>query len=125
MTMKAKLGLPGKNGKNATIEERRAYRRAYMAQYVPLDREHDLKRKRNHWRKQNGLPDPSRAESSTCEICGGPPSGKGARLHLDHCHLTGIFRGWLCHRCNMALGLFKDSSDLCVAAARYLRKAQL
>jgi hypothetical protein len=44
---------------------------------------------------------------------------------LDHEHLTGEFRGWLCHHCNTALGLLQDSSDRCIALARYLREKQL
>ena len=37
-----------------------------------------------------------------CELCGQLP--KERRLHADHCHHTGMFRGWLCYRCNSMLG---------------------
>ena len=46
-----------------------------------------------------------------CEICGGPPNGRGKRLHYDHCHKTGAFRGWICSNCNSALGHVHDSVD--------------
>jgi len=76
-------------------------------------------------RKLRGLPLPSRPEPQACEICGGPPVNRDTCLHLDHNHANGAFRGWLCGHCNRAIGLLKDSSDLCIAAARYLRVAEL
>lgn len=33
------------------------------------------------------------------------------KLHVDHCHATGQFRGWLCRGCNTALGLLNDSPE--------------
>lgn len=41
-------------------------------------------------------------------------------LCIDHCHRTGKFRGWLCHDCNVALGLFKDKPRLIRKAAEYV-----
>ena len=43
-----------------------------------------------------------------CQHCSKPP-GKRKGLHLDHDHITGQFRGWLCGRCNMAFAAFGDS----------------
>ncbi len=37
-----------------------------------------------------------------CELCGRLPKSK--RLHADHEHYTGQFRGWICYRCNSVLG---------------------
>ena len=36
--------------------------------------------------------------------------------------MTGKVRGLLCHRCNSALGLFKDSDKLLLNAIKYIRK---
>jgi|688.fasta_scaffold1022034_1 hypothetical protein len=42
------------------------------------------------------------------------------RAILDHCHKSGKFRGFLCHRCNAALGLFDDNASVLQKAADYL-----
>jgi len=69
-------------------------------------------------RKWRGYPEPTRPCPDVCDIC---RQADGKALHLDHCHLTGTFRGWLCSSCNLGIGSFKDSSDTLIAAARYLR----
>ena len=56
-----------------------------------------------------------------CEVCG----RKGQRwsagtLCRDHDHATGLFRGWLCHKCNLALGNVNDNVDVLRGLARYL-----
>lgn len=40
-------------------------------------------------------------------------------IRVDHCHETGVFRGWLCHGCNVRLSGIEDSKFL-VAAIEYL-----
>lgn len=55
-------------------------------------------------------------QKSACAICG----ESGLRLYIDHNHRTGKVRGLLCPYCNLALGGFRDSVDLLLAAARYL-----
>jgi hypothetical protein len=56
-------------------------------------------------------------------MCGGPPNGHGG-LHFDHCHETGLFRGWLCSKCNSGLGLLGDNEEALERALRYLRKSR-
>lgn len=48
------------------------------------------------------------AKPDACQIC----SKAGSSLVFDHCHMTGAFRGWLCHHCNTALGLLGDSIEV-------------
>jgi hypothetical protein len=61
-----------------------------------------------------------------CELCGGPPSGRGNKKEVgicfDHDHKTGKARGWLCDRCNKVLGLVHDDIDLLKAMALYLEE---
>lgn len=68
-------------------------------------------------RKHRGLPTPTRPEPKICELC---EKQSLKRLHLDHDHSSGKFRGWLCDTCNRGLGYFKDSPQLLRKAAIYL-----
>jgi len=46
-----------------------------------------------------------------------------SKLVVDHDHKTGDIRGMLCHNCNRALGLFKDSVVNLKSAIEYLEGA--
>ena len=63
----------------------------------------------------------------TCPIChrteaecAGEGGKKVGTWCCDHNHITGAFRGWLCHSCNRALGNFKDNIELLTSAVNYL-----
>jgi hypothetical protein len=60
-----------------------------------------------------------REQRGRCGICGSVPTGK-ARLHLDHDHETGERRGFLCFRCNNALGDFSGNVALLRTAIEWL-----
>lgn len=72
-------------------------------------------------RKSDGLPDPTRPMPECCEICGRKPKDTKT-LALDHCHATGLFRGWICRPCNSGLGMLGDDLDRVLKAAAYLQK---
>jgi hypothetical protein len=62
-----------------------------------------------------------------CPICNrseakveGKGGSKSGAWCLDHNHVTGEYRGFLCHECNRALGNFKDSIPLLESAIKYL-----
>jgi hypothetical protein len=57
--------------------------------------------------------------SGYCAVCGVSEEMCTTRLHMDHNHVTGNFRGWLCPRCNKILGMAKDSADLLIRLATY------
>lgn len=67
-------------------------------------------------------------QNNVCAICSSPPGlnprwkDKSAirNLKIDHDHETGAVRGLLCHNCNVAIGLLKDSPNLFRRAADYL-----
>lgn len=69
------------------------------------------------FKKQRGL----------CAICGseGFAIARNQRqmIVIDHCHASGAVRGLLCHNCNRALGLFKDSVENLKNAIQYLEGA--
>ena len=63
-----------------------------------------------------------------CAICGGEgfimdTTRHKIKLVVDHDHKTGMVRGLLCHNCNRALGLLKDSSEILQTAIDYLEGA--
>ncbi len=56
---------------------------------------------------------------SFCEACEKPL----LEPCLDHCHNTGLFRGWLCRKCNAALGLVGDTPEGAQKLLNYITKA--
>lgn len=71
-------------------------------------------------RKNKGLPAPTRPEPDVCEGCKKPPGRKG--ICLDHDHITGVFRGWLCSKCNLGIGLLGDTIGSLLSAVDYLTR---
>ena len=65
-----------------------------------------------------------RPKPDNCEICGtlGKDLKKG--LCYDHDHITGKFRGWLCSRCNVALGMVNDNTETLLALVEYIKKSR-
>ena len=52
-----------------------------------------------------------------CEVC-----GDVCQMCYDHNHKTNEFRGWLCSRCNVALGMAKDDIKILKKLILYLKK---
>lgn len=63
-------------------------------------------------------------QDGLCAICRRPGEDSYKGLHIDHDHESGRVRGLLCHRCNMALGLFGDSVTVLAEAIAYLDRAR-
>ena len=62
-------------------------------------------------------------QNHKCAICGIDESElPNKRLYIDHCHNTGEVRELLCHNCNVALGLVKESVSTLTQAIAYLYK---
>ena len=57
-------------------------------------------------------------KTDACQIC----ERKVETLCVDHNHRTGEVRGFLCHSCNRALGLFKDDASVLERAVQYLNR---
>jgi hypothetical protein len=52
--------------------------------------------------------------SAPCFLC-----GSTERVHIDHCHVSGVVRKPLCSQCNNGLGCFRDNPDVLRKAAKY------
>lgn len=65
-------------------------------------------------------------QGGCCKVCRGKPAGARhhSKLFVDHDHETGKIRGLLCHGCNSAIGLMKDSAGRLRAAAEYLEASR-
>jgi hypothetical protein len=61
-----------------------------------------------------------RPKPTHCDICGEDK----LRIHFDHCHQRGIFRGWLCQHCNVILGLVKEDPDRLRKLIAYLERTK-
>mgnify|MGYP003669905177 FL=1 len=62
--------------------------------------------------RKNATPKPD-----NCDCCHERKS-----LTLDHDHVTGIFRGWLCRGCNTGQGALGDNLEAVLQCAIYLEK---
>lgn len=84
-----------------------------------------LKRVRKRIKAKYGNP-PEGYECPICERteleCSGEGSKRASAFVVDHCHVTDVFRGWLCHKCNRGIGAFGDGVEGLQKAINYLTK---
>ena len=115
----------------ADVEASRAYQNEY--------RQRNLAKKRaaeRAWRATNparllaanrrfrGIPLPTRPAPPACECCGKKETARrNKELSIDHCHVTGSFRGWLCSRCNTGIGMLGDNLTGAESAVAYLKRS--
>lgn len=71
----------------------------------------------NQYRTPNLEKIAGRRKPEQCELCGAL-----GRICFDHDHKTGKFRGWICHRCNSALGLVRDNAELLTEMVEYIKE---
>lgn len=89
-------------------------------------------KRRHNWRSYGMTPEKYNQmlaeQGGVCAICGQDEpaangrTGKKFLLSVDHDHATGEVRGLLCNRCNRAIGLMSDSTDLLKKAIYYLQE---
>lgn len=61
------------------------------------------------------------SQNNSCAICFIKFKDKKS-THVDHCHKTGTIRSLLCAKCNVLLGMAKDSIAVLKSAQEYLQK---
>lgn len=62
-----------------------------------------------------------RKMSERCEICGVFAIDLKRGLSYDHNHKTGKFRGWICGRCNTAMGLVLENVETLSLMIDYIK----
>jgi hypothetical protein len=115
--------------KNARQKQRRedpevrARENAWHRAYYQANRLKIRERNRTHYHlRQYGISAAEydallKKQNGACAIC---RRRSKERLCVDHCHWTGMIRGLLCRRCNLALGMLKDDQGSLIAAVAYL-----
>ncbi len=94
----------------------------YMRDWYQRNKEREQARSRRSRRLASGVIGATgETRAGQCAIC----HAHADPLCLDHDHQTGLPRGWLCGRCNKALGLLDDSQERLAAAAAYLAQTRL
>jgi len=105
-----------RDNRERVIENNKAYRER--------NKEQLLERSRKRWStigyiKEKGLnPDDIPVKAQKCEN----PFCDNTKVCLDHDHASSTFRGWLCARCNSALGFGRDSPLILRGLAEYLEQ---
>lgn len=99
-------------------KENRETRRAMGKKSYLKNRSGILARRRN--RKIASLEaEALRPKPECCEVCGG-----SNRISFDHCHKRDVFRGWLCHPCNVILGMADDDPNRLRKLIAYLERTK-
>lgn len=109
--------------KSKCLDRKRAYY-ATNRFVVPLKRVNAMSVRNGYAKCTATAEEIAAAFTGRCFACGKPESECNTRLHLDHEHTTGHFRGWLCGRCNRVAGHINDSPEIAMALALYLEKHQ-
>ena len=125
-----RLGYSSKRYSEKRVEilaKRKQHREANREAYLLRERASNAKRRRENPRKFKSsilksvygitLEDYERMsaeQGGACLIC-----DEKTKLHIDHCHATGVVRGLLCSICNRALGHFEKRG---ARMSEYLKK---
>ena len=79
---------------------------------------HISKEERAMWKEQK----PGNFTRFTCPICKKTTIAGITKVVLDHCHKTGMVRGWICESCNTGIGRFDDDENVVMRAVDWLKK---
>lgn len=76
--------------------------------------------KRNYGISLNEYHEILKSQNHKCAICFVHVEKVKRRFAVDHDHKTGSIRGLLCGRCNKAIGLMDDNTNILRSAVQYL-----
>ena len=101
-------------------EQSKATKRSWRQAHPGVDRVYKLKRRFGI--TQNDFNVLLSSQGGVCAVCGGSTWGHYGPC-IDHDHETKRVRGLLCHACNIAAGMVKDSPRIALALVKYLQEA--
>lgn len=115
------LRQKSRNWRKRNLKKARRREREKRREYVQRHKEKIKQEKRVQLLKSYGLTPEQYASMETsqrgkCAIC-----DHEVKLCVDHDHGSGKVRGLLCRKCNVGIGIFKDSPKLLSRAILYLR----
>ena len=102
----------------------REYKREWRRKNLEKARASERAREQRRRLARYGLTQEQYTEMRTrqeggCAICRSTLTGGKAEC-IDHCHRTGKVRSILCHPCNAALGLARESKEILQSMIGYL-----
>lgn len=95
-----------------------AYSKRYKSRTDVKNRDRERSLRKNYGLTLSEYSGMAQAQRGLCAIC----SRRAKCLCVDHNHSTGKVRALLCKKCNFAVGLLDDSSDLAIKVSEYLKK---
>ncbi len=123
---KDKIQASNKRWKDANSERVRNAAKEYRAKrdrYITALQSSRQSAKRYGYPACSATPEQiAKAFRGCCDICKISEADHKTRLNLDHSHTeeTNNFRGWLCIKCNNALGMVNDSTEIVHKMGAYL-----
>ena len=109
----------GRKYKTMSVEGRNNISKGRVGKFLGKNHPFWKGGKRDYMKKHAPRPMPEQ-----CEICGAFMSDfKIKSLCYDHDHKTGAFRGWICTRCNVAIGMVKENVETLQAIIDYIKKS--
>ncbi len=100
----SECGLTGINRKGVSYGKQRY--RCKAAAFITNSRIPQAKQVNRKWYRLKGI---------RCEIC-----GDTEKLVIDHDHQLNVYRGTLCHCCNIGIGMFRENTWKLHQAVKYL-----
>ena len=113
--------MPSDKAKREYYERNRVRQAAYNRAH-PCTPEQRLVYRIRHLMKKHGSTEKQYYldAANGCQVC-----GSFKKLCIDHDHNTGLYRGVLCWKCNIAIGHLREDGALCLRAANYLGSGML
>lgn len=116
------VGLSGQGIKTAKAQYMREYRKDNPEIFKRIDLKKNFGISLEYYYK---LLD---EQGNVCAICEQPETAIDSKrgvpfsLAVDHKHETGVVRGLLCMKCNRAIGMLNDDTEILKKAIKYLER---